>query len=61
MLKPEPLAATCEMVTLAFPEFVRVIGCLLIAPTRTLPKAMAAGLAVNVAEVVTPAPESSND
>lgn len=57
-LKPAPLAATCEMVMLAFPVFVRVTGCLLLPPTVTLPNAMLVGLVVNAAVVATPAPES---
>lgn len=60
MLKPVPLATTCEMVTLAFPVFVRVTGCLPLPPTETLPNAMLVGLAVSVAVVATPAPESAN-
>jgi len=61
MLKPAPVAATCEMVTLAFPVFVRVTGCLLLLPTGMLPNAMLVGLAAKVAVVATPAPESATD
>jgi hypothetical protein len=56
-LKPAPLAAACEIVTLAFPELVSVTGNLLVLPTTALPKEMLVGLAVNVAFVATPAPE----
>jgi hypothetical protein len=45
MLKPVPEATACEIVTLAVPEFVNVIGTEPLLPTRTLPKLRAPGLA----------------
>ena len=45
MLKPVPEATACEIVTLAVPEFVSVIGTEPLLPTRTLPKLRALGLA----------------
>lgn len=61
MLKPGPLAAACDIVTLALPVLVSVIGCLLLLPTAMLPKAMLVGLAVKVAVVATPAPERDRE
>jgi hypothetical protein len=57
MLKPVPLATACDIVTVALPVLVRVIGCLLLLPTAMLPNAMLVGLAVKVEVVATPAPE----
>ncbi len=58
-LKPVPLAATCEMVTLVPPVLVTVSDrdCLL--PTVTLPKSWLDGLSVRTPGTVTaPVPES---
>jgi hypothetical protein len=43
-LKLVPVAAAAEIVMLAVPEFVRVIGCDPLLPTSTFPKLMLAGL-----------------
>jgi hypothetical protein len=48
ILKPVPEALAAEMVTLAVPEFVRVIDCDVLPPTRTLPKLTLEGFAVSV-------------
>ena len=61
MLKPVPLATACDIVTLALPVLVRVIGCLLLLPTAMLPNAMLVGLAVKVAVVATPEPERDRE
>ncbi len=37
-LIPVPLAANCEKVSVAFPLFLRVIGCEFVFPTTTFPK-----------------------
>jgi len=44
-LKPVPVAAAAEIVTLAVPEFVSVIICDPLLPTSTFPKLKLAGLA----------------
>lgn len=48
MLKPVPEALAAEIVTLAVPEFVSVIDCDVLPPTRTLPKFTLEGFAVSV-------------
>lgn len=45
-LKPEPVAETAEIVTLAVPEFVKVTGTDPLLPTKRLPKLMLEGFAV---------------
>jgi hypothetical protein len=45
MLKPAPVAAACEIVTLAEPEFVKVMDWLPVLPTFTDPKFTIGGLA----------------
>jgi hypothetical protein len=47
MLKPDPDALACEMVTFADPEFVNVIVCDPLLPTATEPKLTLPGLAVS--------------
>jgi hypothetical protein len=47
MAKPEPETLAEEIVMLAVPEFVRVIGCDPLLPTATLPKLTLVGLAVS--------------
>ena len=49
ILNPEPEALAAEIVNVAFPEFVRVILCVALLPTLTLPKATLAGLIVSCA------------
>ena len=49
ILKPAPEALAAEIVNVAFPEFVRVILCVALLPTLTLPKATLAGLIVSCA------------
>ena len=46
--KPVPEALADEIVTLALPVFVRVIGCNPLLPTATLPKLTLAELAVSL-------------
>ena len=61
MLKPGPPAVAWDIVTLALPVLVRVIGCLLLLPTAMLPNAMLVGLATRVAVVATPEPERDRE
>jgi hypothetical protein len=56
MLNPVPEVLTCEMATLAVPEFVRVTLTDPLAPTSRLPKLMLAGFAVRFP--CTPVPSS---
>src|SRR5437899_9149182 len=44
MLKPAPVTVACAMVKLAVPELVRVIVCVLVLPTTTLPKLTLVGV-----------------
>ena len=46
-LNPDPVTATCEMVTLVPPVLVKVSGRLMLEPDCTLPKDRLAGLAVS--------------
>lgn len=56
MIMSLALTATCEIVTLAFPEFVRVTLFALEVPALTLPKARLAGLEVRDTEAARPVP-----
>jgi len=56
LLKPVPDALAWKIVMLLVPEFVRVMDCLLLLPTATLPKAILPGLAFSVAFAAVPAP-----
>ena len=56
ILNPGPEALDAEIVRVAFPVFVRVIVCGLLAPTATLPKFSLAGLITICACVVTAVP-----
>ena len=47
MLKPLPEALTAVIVKAAFPEFVRMMFCVELLPTWTLPKLQLAGLSVS--------------
>ncbi len=47
MLKPDPDALSVEIVRGPFPEFVRVILCVALLPTVTLPKLTLDGLIVS--------------
>lgn len=49
MLKPVPEALAAEIVTLAVPEFVKVITSVALLPTNTLPKLYVDGFAVSEA------------
>jgi hypothetical protein len=57
-LKPEPLAATCEIVTLPLPVLVTVSERVCLLPTATLPKLRLVGFEVSVPETAAPVPES---
>ena len=46
-LKPAPVTLSCEIVKLAFPLFVSVIGCVLLFPVITLPKLAIEGFATS--------------
>src|SRR5271168_2923876 len=59
MLNTVPDVLTCEMATLAVPEFVRVTLTDPLAPTSRLPKLMLAGFAVRFP--CTPVPSSAID
>lgn len=54
VLKPAPVTATEEIVTVAVPPFVRVMVCELLAPIITLPNAALVGDAANCACVPVP-------
>ena len=54
MLKPVPVALAAEIVTLAVPEFVKVMTWEPLLPTRTLPKLTLEGFAESVACVPVP-------
>lgn len=56
-LKPDPLTAACEMVTLELPEFVRVPESDCVPPTVTVPKARVAGFDV-IAPAAAPTPDN---
>ena len=47
ILKPDPDAVAAEIVRAAFPEFVRVMFCVALLPTVTLPKLTFDGLIVS--------------
>lgn len=47
MLKPAPEALAAEIVSVALPEFVRVMFCVVLLPTSILPKLTLAGLMVS--------------
>jgi hypothetical protein len=51
MAKPEPETLAEEIVMLAVPEFVRVIGCDPLLPTATLPKLMLVGVTMSCRRV----------
>jgi len=57
MLTPAPEILICEMVMVAGPELVSVIGDEPVDPMNTLPKSTLAGLALRVAPPATPVPE----
>lgn len=57
MVTPAPAMLICEMVMVAEPELVRVIGDEPVDPTVTLPNETLAGLASSVAVPATPVPE----
>jgi len=60
ILNPVPLTLACEIVTLAVPEFIRVIVCELLLATTTLPKATLPGFVVNIAFAATPLPDKAS-
>jgi hypothetical protein len=47
VVKPAPVTLACEIVKLAFPLFVSVIGCVLLFPVITLPKLAIEGFAIS--------------
>jgi len=49
-LKPLPETAACEIIRLAVPEFAKVIVCVFLVPTTTLPKLALLGVAARVPE-----------
>lgn len=55
-LKPEPVMATCEIVTLELPLLVTLTFCVLLLPTCTLPKFKLDGLLSNCSVEDTPVP-----
>ena len=56
-VKPDPLTAACEIVTLEPPEFVNVPDSDCVPPTVTVPKAKAVGFDV-IAPAVAPVPDN---
>ena len=56
-VKPDPLTAACEIVTLEPPEFVNVPDSDCVPPTLTVPKASAVGFEV-IAPAVAPIPDN---
>ena len=54
--KPAPLSVACETLRLALPGLLKVIVCVFVTPTVTLPKLTFAGITAICA--CTPAPES---
>jgi hypothetical protein len=60
ILKPVPAALAWEIATLVVPVFVRVIDCVLLLPTATLPNATLPGLALNVELALMPVPARSS-
>ena len=59
MLKPVPVAPTLDIVTLAFPLFVKVTLSALLLPTLTLPKLKLVVLSPNSFVAATPVPLSA--
>ena len=58
-LKPAPVALTLEIVTLAFPVFVRAMLSELVVPSFTFPKFKLVGLAPSSTLVATPVPPNA--
>lgn len=54
IVKPAPVTAACEIMTLAVPLFVRLIVCELLFPVETLPKPAVLGTAPSCACVPVP-------